>query len=80
MPTIGDEIKGIEIGYDASHPSARILFVWVQCPKCEEERWARKRSSINPVNNVTRLCSPCAVKQAKSFRLNTERAAIEGRI
>ena len=80
MPTIGEQIKGNEIGYEASHSSAKILFVWVRCPMCTEERWARKRSSINPVNNVTRLCSPCAVKHAKNFRLNSERAAIEGRI
>ncbi len=80
MPTIGEEIKGKEIGYEAAHPSAKILFVWVQCPGCLEERWARKKSALNPVNNTKRLCSPCAVKQAKTFRLNTEKAAVEGRI
>lgn len=80
MPTIGEEIKGKEIGYETTHPAAKILFVWVQCPMCEDERWARKKPVSNPVNNKRRLCAPCAVKQAKTFRLNAERAAIEGRI
>ena len=80
MPTIGEEIKGKEIGYEANSNSAKSLFVWVRCPGCEEERWARKKPIINPANNTNRLCSPCAVKQAKTFRLNTEKAATEGRI
>jgi len=79
MPIVGDEIRGNEIGY-TTKGSARIWFVWVQCPGCLEERWARKKSALNPVNNTKRLCSPCAVKQAKTFRLNTAKAAVEGRI
>ena len=78
MPIIGDELKGKEIGYENTS-TARTMFVWVQCVGCEVERWARKNWT-NPTNNKHRLCSPCAIKQAKTFRLNPEKAAIDGRI
>ena len=78
MPTIGDEIHGKDIG--KSDSSARSIFVWVHCPSCNEQRWARKKSSFNPVNNSTRRCVKCAIKQAKQFRINPEKAALEGRI
>ena len=79
MPTIGDETRGKDLGYTSS-PTVKTIFVWVQCLACKEERWARKKPVSNPVNNTRRLCVPCAVKQAKNFRINPERAAIEGRI
>ncbi|MAH46712.1 hypothetical protein CMI37_12855 [Candidatus Pacearchaeota archaeon] len=78
MPTIGDEIHGKDIGRSGS--SARGIFVWVHCPVCTEERWTQKKSSYNPVNNATRRCSKCAIKLAKQFRINPEKAALEGRI
>ena len=78
MPTIGDEIHGKDIG--KSDSSARSIFVWVHCPNCNEQRWARKKSSFNPVNNSNRRCVKCAIKLAKQFRINPEKAALEGRI
>jgi len=78
MPTIGEEIHGKDIGKPDN--SARTIFVWVHCPNCNEQRWARKKSSFNPVNNSTRRCVKCAIKQAKQFRINPEKAALEGRI
>jgi len=74
MPTIGDEIRGKEIG--KSSVAARSLFVWVHCPDCKEERWTQKKSSGN---NATRYCSQCTIDRAKHFTLNPEKAAKEGR-
>ena len=78
MPTIGDEIRGKDIG--KSSAAARSIFVWVHCPDCKEERWTQKKSSFNPVNNITRCCSQCAINRAKHFYINPEKAAKEGRI
>ena len=78
MPTIGDTIRGNEIG--KTDNAARVMFVWVRCPNCNEERWTQRKPAGNPVNNTSRRCSKCAIKYAKQFSLNTEKAAQEGRI
>ena len=80
MPNIGDETRGKEIGKVGSRNVEMQKHVWVRCPICSNERWAQKKSTINPVNNRSRLCPPCTLLNAKTFRLNTEKAAKEGRI
>jgi hypothetical protein len=61
VTNVGDETKGKDLGY-TNTPNERTIFVWVQCPRCKEERWARKRAAYNPVNNLHRLCELCKVK------------------
>lgn len=80
MPNIGDELRGKEIGKTSNRAIEKQIHVWVQCPNCLEERWVAKKSSLNPVNNRSRLCPSCAVENAKKFRINPEKAAKEGRI
>jgi len=79
MPNIGDEIRGKELG-KVGRNAERLIHVWVKCPYCSAERWVQKKSAINPVNNKSRLCPLCAKNKAKTFRLNPEKAAKEGRI
>lgn len=63
MPNIGDEIRASEIGKEGQR-----IFVWVQCPKCYEERWAIKKSSpYQRSGNSKRLCRPCTTKNASKF-------------
>jgi hypothetical protein len=80
MPTIGDEIRGKEIGKVGSRNKEMQVHVWVRCPHCLNERWVQKKSAINPVNNKSRLCPSCAKNNAKQFCINPEKAAKEGRI
>ena len=79
MPNIGDEIRGKDIG-KINCKAERFLYVWVKCPQCLEERWAQKKSSWDSGNNKTRVCLSCNINRAKTFRLNPETAAKEGRI
>jgi|TARA_R110000744_G_scaffold63668_1_gene130946 hypothetical protein len=78
MPTVGDVVRGSEIGKTGT--AARSMFVWANCPSCNEDRWAQRKSEGNPVSNTSRRCKKCAIKHAKQFSLNTEKAAREGRI
>jgi hypothetical protein len=78
MPIIGDIARGNEIGKTGN--AARSMFVWAICPSCNEERWTQRKSEGNPVSNTSRCCKKCAIKHAKQFSLNTEKAAQEGRI
>ena len=80
MPNIGDEIRGKELGKKGSRNVEMQIFVWVWCPDCKEERWAYRKSALNPVTNTTRCCSQCAINRARHFRLNPEKAAKGGRI
>ena len=66
MPAIGDEIRGEKIG--RSGTAARAIFVWAICPDCTSERWTQRKPVSNPVNNSSRRCSKCAIKQAKQFK------------
>jgi ribosomal protein S27E len=75
MPTVGDEIRGEDIGRIGG--SARSKFVWVHCPSCNEERWTQKKSSLNPVNNTIRRCAKCAIKYAKQFSHGSAQYAIK---
>jgi formylmethanofuran dehydrogenase subunit E len=76
MPNIGDEIRGKEIGKEG-HNAERVLYVWVKCPHCLEERWAQKKS---PLNNKSRLCLPCNKNNASTFNLHPIKPAKEGLI
>ena len=80
MPNIGDEIRGKEIGKTGSRNIELQMHVWLRCPHCLDERWAQKKSAINPVNNKSRLCPLCTKNNAKKFRINPAKAAKEGRI
>ena len=74
MPKLGEEQSGQNIG-----KPDRCKYVWVVCPKCKEERWARKQGSTFN-KSTTRLCADCNITQGKRFRVNPKRALEEGRI
>lgn len=55
MPTIGDIVKGKDIGRGDSHK-----YIWVACPKCGKERWL---SFIHlTTGRLSGLCLSCSQK------------------
>ena len=77
MPNIGDEIRGEELGKESSS-AKQLIYVWVKCPHCLEERWTQKKSELNPANNRTRLCLLCVRNNARTFSIHTHEVIKEG--
>ena len=50
MPEIGDIARANEIG-----KNGKVIFVWVSCPRCKEERWVTR---VRMQSNTNRLCRP----------------------
>ena len=72
MPKLGDEIYGKEIS-----KSARTKYIWVICKIYNNERWSPKGTVYQ---GLSRQCQSCNLKNAKTFRINPEKAMKEGRI
>lgn len=62
MPQIGDIVRGLSIGKNASRAS-REFFIWVICPICQQGRWRRKSEGRRSRHSNSRpnLCHHCAV-------------------
>ena len=66
MPEIGDIARANEIG-----KNGKVIFVWVSCPRCKEERWVTR---VRMQSNTNRLCRPCSICVAKyGFSVTSEK-------
>ena len=55
MPQLGDRCYGYNLGF-----KNRDIYIWEECPRCHEQRWASKDKARN--RNHTGLCRSCHVK------------------
>jgi len=57
MPELGDVARAYEIG-----KNGKVIFVWVSCPRCKEERWVTR---VRMQSTTNRMCRQCSIYSAK---------------
>ena len=73
MPELGDVARAVDIG-----KTGHAKYIWVQCPRCDEQRWAIGKD-VSKNQTRSKICKQCAINQAKKFKINPRKAIEEGR-